>query len=1221
MPAAGGEPKRLTWHPGADVVQGFTVDGSAVLFASQRSMFTNRHFQLFTVPLGGGLPAKLPIPHGLRASYSPDGRRIAYIPTSERFQQWKNYRGGTTSRIWIYDTADHSVQTIPQPEGRSNDTNPTWIGNRVFFRSDRDGEFNLYSFDTGSGEIVRHSEFEDFHVEDLSGSADAIVYEQAGYLHLYDPASDRHERLRIGIAADLTETRPRWIEGPEYIRSASISPSGARAVFGYRGEVLTLPAKKGDARNLTRTPGVHERDPVWSPDGGSIAWFSDEGGEYGLHVRDQESGDVRRYELGGEHGGAGFYHAPEWSPDGSRISYVDNSMTLFVLDLDDGDVAKVASEHYYGPSFPPRPGHSWAPDSRYVAYTLNTRSYMQQVFVYDVEARTSHPVTDGLSEVGEPVFDRSGDYLYFRASTDAGPVKHWFAMSNADMELSSAIYVAVLRQDGESPLAAESDEETVASAGEDEDAADGAGGAADGDRNGSEADGGAGDDGDEDGDDGDEDGPSVEIDFEGLNQRILALPVQAGGYSNLEAGEAGKLYYVRSSPAGRFGGGGGDLVMFDLTEREETVLLSGVVGFSLSADGRKVLYAGRDDFGIANAGGKIDRGESAIPTDKLTIRIDPRAEWKQIYDEVWRINRDYFYDPGMHGADWPAMAEKYSGFLADVATRDDLNRVLRWMCSEIAVGHHRVGGGDRRADPERVGGGLLGADFEIADGRYRFAHVLGGLNWNPELRAPLTEPGVSVTAGEYLLAVDGVDLEASDNVFSRFENTAGKITDITVGPNADGSGSRTVSVVPIGNESALRNREWVEGNLAKVDEATGRPGRLRLRAEHDHARPHLLQALLLSAGPQAGPDRRRAVQRRRPGRGLLHRPPAAPVHQPLGDPLRRGLPHAERRHPRAEGHDHRRDGRLRRRPAALDVPQARPGNPGRQAHLGRPRRHARLPGAHGRRLRDRAEPGDLDGGRLRRRERRRAARHRRRAVAGGRHRRPRPAAREGDRDRARTTGGEPARRTGRSRRSRSGCAARPRWLSVRRPSGRHPGAKPSYSLQPIELLLPSAPTARRVAQAHRTRTLRGRHPPALQGPRTALPVSADDAGDGGGDLAPVAPVPPRSRRVLAVVLGAHPERILLGRVRRRRARSSLDGAASQGARHRLRPRPLDRILPARARLERHRVPPLRRRRPTDRLSRAAENAPTVPSAATSERCARCWNTTTSRTSASSMPTN
>ena len=805
MPAAGGEPKRLTWHPGADLVQGFTTSGSAVLFASQRSMFTNRHFQLFVVPLTGGMPTKLPIPHGLRASYSPDGRRIAYIPTPERFEQWKNYRGGTTSRIWIYDTGDHSVQTVPQPEGRSNDTDPTWIGNRVFFRSDRAGEFNLFSFDTGSGEIVQHSEFEDFHLEDLAGSTNTLIYEQAGYLHLYDPGSDRHDRLRIGVAADLTETRPRWIEGPEYIRSASISPSGARAAFGYRGDVLTLPAKKGDARNLTRTPGIHERFPAWSPDGGSIAWFSDEGGEYGLHVRNQDSGEVRRYELGGEHGGNGFYQNPEWSPDGSRISYADNSMTLFVIDTDSGDVARIASEYYYGPASP-RPDHSWSPDSRYIAYTLNTRSYMQQVFVYDVEAKTSHPVTDGLSEVGEPVFDRSGDYLYFTASTDAGPVKHWFAMSNADMEASSSIYVAVLRADGESPLAPESDEQTVEA---DEDGAAGEGSDED-----AEADG-EGDDGE------DEDENRVEIDFEGLNQRILALPIETGGYGNLEAGAAGKLYYLRSQPAGRFGGGGGDLIRFDLEAREETVLLSGVGGFSLSADGKKVLYAGQDDFGIADAGAKIDRAESAIPVDKLTVRIDPRAEWQQIYDEVWRINRDYFYDPGMHGADWPAMGEKYSGFLADVTNRADLNKVLRWMCSEIAVGHHRVGGGDQRNDPERVGGGLLGADFELADGRYRFAHVLGGLNWNPELRAPLTEPGVSVTAGEYLLAVDGVDLDATDNVFARFENTAGKIVELTVGPNADGSDSRTVSAVPVANESALRNREWVERNLAKVDEATG----------------------------------------------------------------------------------------------------------------------------------------------------------------------------------------------------------------------------------------------------------------------------------------------------------------------------------------------------------------------------------------------------------------
>ncbi len=362
------------------------------------------------------------------------------------------------------------------------------------------------------------------------------------------------------------------------------------------------------------------------------------------------------------------------------------------------------------------------------------------------------------------------------------------------------IYLAVLRKDGTSPLAAESDEEHGESSEADDDSAEGGGESGDGGER--------------------EEGLDVEIDFDGIDQRIIALPVESGGYGNLLAGKPGALYYLRTEPASRFGGGGGDLVRFSLDDREETVLLSRLGGFSLSADGSKLLWASQGEFGIADAGGKIDRGETKLAVDKLTVRIDPRAEWEQIYNEVWRINRDYFYDPGMHGADWAAMREKYSGFLADVGTRADLNKVLRWMCSEIAVGHHRVGGGDRRDEPERVGGGLLGADFEILDGRYRFARVFGGLNWNPELRAPLTEPGVQVEAGEYLLAVEGEELMAADNVFARFENTAGKIVELEVGPNADGTGSRTVSVVPIASESALRNRAWVESNLRKVDEAT-----------------------------------------------------------------------------------------------------------------------------------------------------------------------------------------------------------------------------------------------------------------------------------------------------------------------------------------------------------------------------------------------------------------
>ncbi len=307
MPISGGAPTRLTYHPSVDVVQGFTPDGSAVLFASPRNVFTGRYLQLFTVPVGGGFPTQLAIPNGLRASYSPDGAKIAYIPIPEAFQQWKNYRGGTTSRIWIYDVRDRSVRQVPQPVGRCNDTDPVWIGGAVWFRSDRSGEFNLFSFDTANGKVDQHTRFDDFPLERLSGSHDTLIFEQAGYLHLFDPGTKTAKRLRIGVADDLDETQPRWVTGSQWFQSASLSPKGERAVFGYRGEIITLPAKKGDARNLTLTPGVFEREPSWSPDGSRIAYFSDSGGEYSLHLRAQDgSGEPKVYPLRGH----GFYEQP-----------------------------------------------------------------------------------------------------------------------------------------------------------------------------------------------------------------------------------------------------------------------------------------------------------------------------------------------------------------------------------------------------------------------------------------------------------------------------------------------------------------------------------------------------------------------------------------------------------------------------------------------------------------------------------------------------------------------------------------------------------------------------------------------------------------------------------------------------------------------------------------------------------------------------------------------
>lgn len=789
MPISGGAPTRLTYHPAADNVEGFTPDGSAVLFSTSRNVFTRRYHRLYTVSTQGGFPQPLPIPNGLRASYSNDGSKIAYIPIAERFNQWKNYRGGTCSRVWIFDNNDHSVQPIPQPEGRCNDTDPVFIGGMVYFRSDRNGEFNLFSFDPKSGAIRQWTDYQDFPINRITESADSIIFEQAGLLHLFRPATGEANFIPLSLKTDQTEIRPRFVSGKKWIRNADISPSGKRAVVEFRGEIVTLPAKKGDVRNLTQSPGSHERSPTWSPDGSKIAYFSDADGEYKLYVAQQDGkGDAQVFPVEG----AGFYEAPQWSPDGSKISYRDNSWSLFVFDLANKTSTKICSEPTFGPPMVRGLHHSWSPDSKWLAYTVNTPAMIQQAFVYNLDSNQSTAISDGMSEVSEPVFDRNGKYIYFISSTDAGPVKHWFAMSNNDMELSNAIYLVVLQDDGANPLAKQSDEEQAKSDSEKEAATD-------------------------DKDKAKSSQPAtVKMDAEGLDQRILALPTSEGIYSNLRAGPEGTVLFVKRDKDGE-----SELASFSLESRETTSMLSKVNQFAVTPDGKNLMYVSPSGYGIASTKGKIDPAESKLNVDDIEVRIDPRAEWKQIFNEVWRINRDYFYDPGMHGCDWVAMKSKYEPLVDTCVTRGDLNRVLMWMCSELAVGHHRVGGGQQRLEADSVGGGLLGADYEVVNDRYRFKKVLGGLNWNGKMRAPLTEPGVRVQPGEYLLAVNGQALSARDNLHRHFENTAGKIVEITVGPNPDGSKSREVKVVPVDNESQLRNRDWVEGNLRKVHQATG----------------------------------------------------------------------------------------------------------------------------------------------------------------------------------------------------------------------------------------------------------------------------------------------------------------------------------------------------------------------------------------------------------------
>ena len=362
VPVTGGAPTRLTWHPGADVVQAFTPDGAAILFASQRATYTNRYAQLFTVPVKGGMERELPIPNAARATYSPDAQRIAYNPIPPRFAQWKSYRGGTASEIWLYETKGHAVEEIPQPKDRSNDVDPMWVGNTVYFRSDRAGEFNLFAYDTASKQVKQVTRHEDFPVLSAGCGGGKIIYEQAGALHVLDPASGKAERLKIGVASDLREMRPRFVRGARWIRAAGLSPTGTRAIFDFRGEIVTVPGEKGDVRNLTNSPSVHDRFPAWSPDGRSVAWFSDEGGEYQLRIAAQDGkGETRAIKVAGE----GFYRDPVWSPDSQRIAYLDNALTVYWLDVKSGVSKKVASQPIYGPVI--LVSYSWSPDSKWLA--------------------------------------------------------------------------------------------------------------------------------------------------------------------------------------------------------------------------------------------------------------------------------------------------------------------------------------------------------------------------------------------------------------------------------------------------------------------------------------------------------------------------------------------------------------------------------------------------------------------------------------------------------------------------------------------------------------------------------------------------------------------------------------------------------------------------------------------------------------------------------------
>ena len=798
--AAGGVPRRLTYHPGLDTAVGWAPDGKQVLFRSGR----NNPFpvpRLFTISVDGGFPAEVPLPMADQGSYSPDGSRLAYVPTVQFQQAWKRYRGGQTTPIWLATLADSSIEKLPRDN--SNDSFPMWVGNRIYFLSDRNGATTLYGYDIATKKVTQLINNDGLDIKAASAGPGAIVYEQFGSLNLYDLNSGKSRRLDIRIAGDMPGVRPRFEKAAGRIAAAALSPAGARAVFEARGEILTVPAEKGDARNLTNTSGVAERDPAWSPDGKWIAYFSDESGEYALHLRDQTGmGNVRKINLGNP---PSFYYSPTWSPDSKKIAYTDKRLTLWYVDLDKGSPVKVGTTAYENPwrVFDPM----WSPDSRWLTYTKQLDNHLNAVFLYSTETGKSHQVTDGLSDTRFANFDKSGKYLYFTASTDIGPTTGWLDMSSFNHPITRSVYVVVLRKDLPSPLAPESDEEKIIEAKKSADASaqPGAGATAGADKPAEK-----------------KEDVTVTIDLENIGQRILALPIPARNYTGMKAGKAGSLYLLEAPQglASAFESSAQTVHKFDLEKRKLDKLVEGVTVFVLSENGEKMLYRQGPGWFIAAAGQPVQPGQGMLKLDEMEVYVDPRAEWNQMYREVWRIERDFLYDPSLHGLDLKAAEAKYLPYVETLSHRADLNYLFTEMLGELTVGHMFIGGGDA-PEAKKVKGGLLGADFRIENGRYRFARIYNGENWNPELRAPLTQPGVNVQAGEYLLAVNGREVRAGDNVYSFFEGTANKSAVIRVGPGPSGANSREVTVVPVESETGLRNLAWIEDNRRKVDQMSG----------------------------------------------------------------------------------------------------------------------------------------------------------------------------------------------------------------------------------------------------------------------------------------------------------------------------------------------------------------------------------------------------------------
>ncbi len=796
MPSEGGIPTRLTYtatlsrddvsdRMGPNNIVMAWRDNNTIIYRSRQREWNDFIGQLYSVPRTGGLSTQLPLPRGGFCSFSADGKKMAYNRVFREFRTWKRYRGGQADDIWIHDFENKTTTNLTN--NPAQDIIPMWVGNRVYYLSDRDDNrrMNLWVTDVASGQTRNITAFTDFDCKFPSLGDKAIIFENGGYLYTMDLATEKVEKLAIGILEDFDIGRGGLRDVSKEVNSFEIAPDGSRALFSAHGDIFTVPEKNGNTRNLTGTSGIHDRNPKWSPDGKWIAYISDASGEFEIWLAPQD-GQGRAVQL--TRGGDTYKYALYWSPDSRKILWGDKQNRLQYVDVDSKQVTLVAQSPAWEIT-----EYSWSPDSKWIAYTRPEEKRMSTIQIYSVDAKTTLEVTDGWHDSGEPVFSADGKYLFFVSARTFAPSYGQTEWNHIYTDMSN-IYLVTLSRETRSPFEPKSDEVKI----KDEKKPD-----------------------EKSGDDKKKEGDkkaaavTVKVDPDGLQSRIAVLPITAANYRNLQS-VGDKLFYIR---AGRHDEKP-KLLMFAFDKAKETEL-GEINGYEISADGKKMLVGTDGSYAILDLpSGKIDIKDRLNLSD-MKVQRDRRAEWNQIFDESWRQMRDFLFAPNMHGVDWPAMRTKYSALLPYVNHRADLTYIIGEMIGELNIGHAYVGGGDMPR-PERIPLGLLGATLErdAATGYYRIVKILKGQNWDKAVRSPLTEIGVNAKAGDYILAVDGKPTNTMNDIYQALVNTAGKQVTLTLNSKPSDAGSHTTVVVPTSDEHALDYYNWVEENLEKVSKAT-----------------------------------------------------------------------------------------------------------------------------------------------------------------------------------------------------------------------------------------------------------------------------------------------------------------------------------------------------------------------------------------------------------------